>query len=215
VSHLVGVENTMPDRPSPAEEPVMPSEESETLIGRIMDHEATAQEFDRFERLAGLAAPLWRTLALRQLDMGLLGDRVRQETDAAARVEVAPVAPRRKLAVTLSGWAAVLLLASWWAIVAGTGDGAAERRPPRIDPVAGSVTQQPLDPDEHLRQYLAADFVTGEYDPVILETERLENGRYRVHFMRRIEVYTDIEAPPDAVMNAPARLRIEPSDQRR
>ena len=193
----------------------MGPEESETLIGRIMDHEATPQELDRFERLAGPAAPLWRTLALRQLDMGLLGDRVRQETDAALRVEVAPDAPRRNLAVTLSGWAAVLLLASWWAIIAGTGDWAAERRPPRIDPVAGSAIQAPLDPDEHLRRYLAADFVRGELDPIVLETELLANGRHRVYFMRRIEVYADIDAPPDAVLDDPARLRIPPADQRR
>ena len=193
----------------------MPPEESETLIGRIMDHEATSQELDRFERLAGDAAPLWRALALRQLDMGLLGDRVREETDAAVRVEVAPAAPRRNLAVTLSGWAAVLLLASWWAIIAGTGDGVAGRRSPRLDTVEGSATQAPLDPDEHLWQYLAADFVRGEYDPVILETEPLANGRYRVYFMRRIEVYADIDAPPDAVVDDPARLRILPADQRR
>ena len=193
----------------------MGPEESETLIGRIMDHEATAREFERFERLAGPAAPLWRTLALRQLDMGLLGDRVRQETEAALRVEVAPVAGRRNLAVTLSGWAAVLLLASWWAIIAGTGDRAAGRRPSRIDPVAGSSIRAPLEPDEHLRRYLAADFVRGELDPIVLETELLANGRHRVYFLRRIEVYADIDAPPDAVLDDPAQLRIPPADQRR
>ena len=192
----------------------MGPEEPQMLIGRIMDHEATSEELDRFEQLAGDEAPLWRTLALRQLDMGLLGDRVREETDAAMRVEVAPVAGRRNLAVTLSGWAAVLFLATCWAIIAGTGDGVAGRRPPRLDPVAGSTIQAPLTPDEHLRQYLAADFVTGELDPIVTETEPLANGRHRVYFMRRIEVYTDIDAPPDAVFDDPARLRIPPADQR-
>lgn len=190
----------------------MPPEESETLIGRIMDHEASSQEFDRFERLAGDAAPLWRTLALRQLDMGLLGDRVRQETDAAVRVEVAPAAGRRNLAVTLSGWAAVLLLASWWAIIAGTGDGVAGRRAPPLETVASPAIQAPLTPDEHLRRYLAADFVTGELDPIVTETELLANGRYRVYFMRRIEAYTDIDAPPETVFDDPALLKIDPAD---
>ena len=190
----------------------MGPEEPQTLIGRIMDHEATSEELDRFEQLAGDEAPLWRTLALRQLDMGLLGDRVREETDAAMRVEVAPVAGRRNLAVTLSGWAAVLLVATWWAIIAGTGDGVARRRPPRLDPVA--AIQAPLTPDEHLRQYLAADFVIGELDPIVTETEPLANGQHRVYFMRRIEVYADRDAPPDAVFDDPARLRIPPADQR-
>ena len=192
----------------------MPPEESETLIGRIMDHEATSQELDRFERLAGDAAPLWRTLALRQLDMGLLGDRVREETDAAVRVEVPPAAGRRNLAVTLSGWAAVLLLASWWAIIAGTGDGLAGGRAPRLETAAGQAIQTPLTPDEHLRQYLAADFVIGELDPIVTETEPLANGRHRVYFMRRIDVYTDIDAPPATVLDDPAWLRIDPADQR-
>ncbi len=205
----------MSHRTSPVEEPTRPPEDPQTLIGRIMDHEATSEELDRFEQLAGDAAPLWRALALRQLDMGLLGDRVRQVTEAAVRVEVAPVVGRRNLAVTLSGWAAVLLLASWWAIIAGMGDGVARRRPLQPDPVAGSATQAPLTPDEHLRHYLAADFVIGELDPVVTETEPLANGRHRVYFMRRIAVYVDIDTPPDAVFDDPGRLRILPADQRR
>ena len=54
----------------------------------------------------------------------------------------------------------------------------------------------------------------GELDPIVTETEPLANGRHRVYFMRRIDVYTDIDAPPATVLDDPAWLRIDPADQR-
>ena len=53
----------------------MPPQE-EILIGRIVDHEATPQELERFEHMADDRPPLWRTLARQQISTGLLADRV-------------------------------------------------------------------------------------------------------------------------------------------
>lgn len=191
----------------------MPPEESETLIGRIIDHEATPQELARFERIAGDHAALWRRLALDQLDMGLLAGRVREETARAERVDVTPPAGGRHLVLTLSAWAAVLLLAAWWAIVAGAGDRAVRPPAPRLDPAAGVAAAPELSPDQHLQAYLGANFVVGEYDKVVRRTEPLENGMHRVWFIRRIEEYLDIPTPLEAAIKD-GKLTVDPADLR-
>lgn len=191
----------------------MPPEESETLIGRIVDHEATPQELQRFEQLAGDGAPLWRRLALDQLDMGLLAGRVREETARADRVDAVPPAGGRPIALTLSGWAAAVLLAASWVIVAGMGDRTARTPALRLDPAAGAAAAPELTPKEHLQAYLGSDFVVGELDPVVMETEPLDNGMHRVWFMRRIKEFVDIKTPPDATTKD-GKLKVNPADLR-
>ena len=186
----------------------MPPEESETLIGRLMDHEATPQDLQRFEQLAGDESPLWRKLALDQLDMGLLAGRVRQETAVAERVDAVGPSGGRHLAIIFSGWAAVLVLGAWWAI-AGLGDRTAGLPMPRLDPTATPERQTDLSPDEHLTAYLAAEFVGGELDPVLLETELIEPGRHRIWFVRRIEEFVDIDTPLEAVIDG-SKFKVKP-----
>ena len=53
-----------------------PATETDRLITRLIDREASGTERDRFERLAEGDASLWRDLAVRQFEMGLLADRV-------------------------------------------------------------------------------------------------------------------------------------------
>ncbi len=203
----------MPHQTPPADEQLVPPQE-EILIGRIVDHEATPQELEHFEQMADDRLPLWRTLARQQMAMGLLAERVLDETAAAEAVEVGPGAGRGRFVVALSGWAAVLVLGVWWAVVAATQDAPVGRRPPQLDRVVGASPASPTRPDEHLQKYLAAPFVLGEHDPIVLETEPLAPGRYRVYFMRRIEEYVDIDTPPDAVVDQGGRLKIDPADLR-
>jgi len=191
----------------------MPPEESETLIGRIMDHEATEDDRRRFELLAGGDPDLWRRLALGQVDMGLLAGRVREATATADRVEVTPPGSRRNLALVFSGWAAVLVLVAWWAFVAGMGDRTQRHPTPRLDPAAAPLPRQILSPQDHLREYLASEFVVGEFDLIVLDTESLETGRHRVWFMRRIEEYIDIDTPLEAAIEG-GRLKVNPADIR-
>ena len=196
----------MPQETPPADEQL---DQEEILIGRIVDHEATPQELERFEHMADERLPLWRTLARQQISMGLLADRVLDETAAAEAVEVAR-GPSRGWSITaLSGWAAVLVLGVWWAVVAPTRD--TPRHPPQLDRVVGTPSQSPTRPDDHLREYLAAPFVIGVHDPIVLETEPLESGRHRVYFMRRIEEYVDINTPPDAVIDQKGQFKIDPA----
>ncbi len=203
----------MPHQTPPADAQLVPPQE-EILIGRIVDHEATPQELERFEQMADDRSPLWRTLARQQIAMGLLADRVLDETAAGEAVEAVRRAGRGRLVLGLSGWAAVLVLGVWWAVVAGTQDATLSRRPPQLDRVVGASPASPTRPDEHLQKYLAAPFVIGVHDPIVLETEPLGAGRHRVYFMRRIEEYVDIDTPPDAVVDQGGRLKIDPADLR-
>ena len=192
----------------------MGPEESETLIGRIMDHEATGDDRRRFEQIADSDPDLWRRLALDQVDMGLLAGRVREATESAERVNVTPAGGRRNMALVFSGWAAVLVLGACWVFVAGMADQTQGQRVPRLDPAAGLVPQQILDAQDHLSLYLASEFVVGELDPIVREVEPLENGRHRVWFVRRIEEFVDIDTPPDAVIDPPGEFTVDPADLR-
>jgi len=195
----------------PDEETAMAPDESETLIGRIMDHEATGNDRRRFEQLADVDPDLWRRLAIDQIDMGLLAGRVREATAPADRVDVPPARGRRNLALVFSGWAAVLVLAGCWAFVAGMSD---QMQRHRLDPAAASAPQQILDPQDHLRLYLASEFVVGELDPILMETEPLEQGRHRIWFIRRIEEFVDIDTPLDAVIDPRGKFKGNPADLR-
>ncbi len=190
------------------------TDDTEVLIGRLVDGEATPQDHQDFDRLAAGETGLWRTLALRQLEMTMLSERVLARTGAADRIEVAP-GPRRRLnlPLMLSGWAAVLVLGAWWAVSVGRGDGASS--PARLEPVGSAAVEGGrLTPDEHLQQYLQAAFVLGELDPVLLDRETLEDGRHRLRILRRIEEYIDISSPPEALVDDRGRLAIDPGELR-
>ncbi len=190
-------------------------DETETLIGRLIDGEATPQDQEAFEQMADRETMLWRTMALRQLDMTMLSERVRDRTDVAERIEVTPN-PRRRLNVPLmlSGWAAVLMLGLWWAVAAGPGEGGGRAL---LEPVVAPdlARERELTPDEHLDRYLQADFVLGELDPHLLDQEPLGGGRHRLRIMRRIEEFIEISTPPEAIIDddtgklkrSPAELR--------
>ncbi len=174
----------------------------ERLIGRIIDGEATCKEREHFEQEAAADELLWKTMALRQLDMTVLSDEVAAKTRAAQRVDVLP-APRRRsrldVPIALSGWAAVLVLAATWAVVATvipqtTPESAAGLVP--ADAPAVSPVSAPLTGREHYESYLRSEHVLGELDPILLETEKLDDGRLRLRIVRRIEEYEIIDEPP-------------------
>ena len=73
-----------------------PGIEADTLIGRIVDREATSGDCDAFERMASVDPILWRALALRHLDMAMLSDRVGEHTELTqyARENRVPAAAR-------------------------------------------------------------------------------------------------------------------------
>jgi hypothetical protein len=195
-----------------------PEVESDTLIGRIIDQEATSGDCETFERMASVEPILWRSLALRHLDMAMLSDRVGEHTDAAERVDIRSPWLRRpavNLLVTLSGWAAVLVVGVWWAaVVAGRGESGTMSAP--VQSVAEPpIAVERLTAHEHYDKYLEADFVLGELDPILLETEPLPDGRYRLRFIRRIEEYVVIDAPATGGVDDEIGPSIDPAELRR
>lgn len=174
---------------------IPPPTEVETLVGRLQDREATMQERHRFEGLAERVPELWRTLAERLLDMDLLAGGVEEQVSAADRIEIS-LAPARQryagLAVTLSGWAALLLLGIVWVVAAARGP-AGERDARRVE---GPDTPAPLTAQEHLREYLHSPHVLGEMAPTLLDVEQLPDGSERRRILRHIEEYEYSGGPP-------------------
>ena len=189
-----------------------PPLEAETLIGRLVDREATGEDRLRFERLAEGERDLWKNLALRQLDMAMLSDGVCAVTAAADRVDFGTAAPPRWHAgLALSGWAAAILLGLWWA--AGGGPRAAPG--PGAQPAAQPAPAVTMSPREHLRQYLASGFVVGEDDPILLEQQDLGDGRHQIWFVRRIEETAIIDQPLDGLIGDSGKFLKDPADLRR
>ena len=197
----------MPDE-RPHHTPHDTVESTDTLIGRIIDREASAQELESFEQLATGPGGLWRTLALRHLDMAVLSDRVLERTDVVDRVEAVPRARRLSLPLMMSGWAAVIVLGLWWAVLS-------VPQGPDTRPTVGPVLEPPavvleMTPEDHLAEYLRAPYVLGELDPILLETEPLPEGRHRLRIIRRIEEHIEIGTPPDALIGDNGRLTLPP-----
>jgi hypothetical protein len=184
--------------------------DADVLIGRLLDREASDDERRTFERLADGEGRLWKTLALRQLDMSDLTAGVEAVTLPAERVEAPAAAPRRwHAAFSLSGWAAALLLGAFWAAAPRQAPG------PRVDPAVKPPPAEVNSPDEHLRRYLGSDFVIGEHDPILLEQEDLGDGRHKVWFIRRIEESAIIDRPVDEVVTEAGAFLVDPAKLRK
>jgi hypothetical protein len=186
--------------------------ETDTIIGRIIDGEASRDDLKRFESMARDDSGLWQRLALRQIDMSALKEQVLETTAVAEGVDARPRAAwhRTNFAVALSGWAAVLLLlAAWWVV-----SGPARQGVASTWGVDDSAVAE-LTADEHLQKYMEADFVVGEHDLVMLDQEKIEGGLHRVRFIRRIEEYVDIAASPRTIVDARGRLTKDPARLRR
>ncbi len=188
--------------------------EADILIGRLLDREATGDDRLRFERLAGSESDLWKTLALRQLDMADLSDRVCAATEPAERVDVIAAAPRRWHPVfSLSGWAAALLLGMWWIVAPG------ESPRPQVRTAASlavdAATMEPLTPQELLRRYMASPFVIGPFSSILLEQQDLPDGRHQIWFVRRFEETAIIDRPVDEVVDTKGNFLVDPADLRR
>lgn len=191
---------TETDNPNPTNDQTpTPASEADILIGRLVDGEADEQDRADFEQLADSEPRLWRDVALRQQDMFALTDEIDRELAAAVAMELPDYAAQNRglrWAVAITGWAAVLVVVIIWSFMAGqqgiTAPATGARpvvHPPAISGADG------LTADEHLALYLQGQFVMGELDPILLETEELPDGWTAYSYLRRIEEYVIL--PPD------------------
>ncbi|MCH8824904.1 MAG: hypothetical protein IH984_15515 [Planctomycetes bacterium] len=161
--------------------------EAEILISRIVDHQANEQDQLRFEQLAVVDPSLWRTLAQQQQEMAALSDTVIEQLVAADRIEL----PTTKSSITplkpfaFIGWAAAILIAAVWILL----------------PAKESSQLIPtLTSDQHLDEYRKADFLKQEFDPIMLDWERINDDWIRIYYMRRFEESVLVNRPLEEII---------------
>ncbi len=168
-----------------------PVSESEILIGRIVDGEASPQDHIDFEKQAQAEPSLWRQLALRQQEMAALSEQIERALSPAVATELPAVtvsSRTRSWVVAFAGWAAVIILLVAWSIQARW----LEISSPPIKRAVQSISQDQSatrdpDYDSFLKRYLQAPYVLGELDPHILDVEELSDQRLAIRFLRRME----------------------------
>lgn len=156
--------------------------EADVLLSRIVDHQATDQDRHRFEQLAVDDPTLWRTLAQQQQEMAALSDTVIEQLVAADGIEL----PTTKSSITplkpfaFIGWAAAILIAAVWILL----------------PAKESSQLNPaLTSDQHLDEYRKADFLKQEFDPIMMDWERVNDDWIRIYYMRRFEESVLVNRP--------------------
>jgi len=162
--------------------------ESELLINRIIDGEASSADQARFEQIADTEPAYWKTLALRQRDMATLTHAVDGRTQRAMHVGVqtdrSVERPRRLpyvgWALTATGWAAVLVLAALWGVTVLHN----QDQQHQLQPV---LSHQPdMSPQQHLDAYLRAPNVLWQALPERPVAEQMSDGRWAMRFKRQI-----------------------------
>jgi hypothetical protein len=188
-----------------------PEHEADVLISRLIDDEATETDRERFDHLAAAEPTLWRQLALRQQDTRTLEVAVRDATERAVETKLPRhwLAPRRlSWTLSMSGWAAMLIVALTWIVIATGGrplDGGhgLERAAAGLGPG--------LTPEDHLKRYLAAPYVLGDMQPVVIEVDEMSDGRIAVHFVRRIEEVAFLDPSVELPVDSDGSLTSDPA----
>ena len=176
--------------------------EAEILLTRLVDQQATEQDQLRFEQLAEDDPTLWRTLAEQQQEMAALSDTVIEQLVAADRVEL----PSRRASITpikpfaFIGWAAAIIIAAVWIVI------------PAKEPIGPTTVD--LTAGQHREEYERAEFVNSDFDPVLLDTEVMEDGRIKLYYMRRHEEWVITNRPKDEILNGD-KFKISPEELRK
>lgn len=216
----------------PDEHDVLP-DDLDLLITRLIDGDATDEDWDQFRaRAAGDIEP-WRRLAEDQQVCVALREGFDAVAARALAVELPgatagsgagsnPPAetqmPGRAAPATASiswgryvGWAAAVLIGLSWA---GTSwrYGAGQTGPRA--PGDSSDTIRGVDYDQHLAQYLQAPYVLRELDPVLLSSRRTENG-LEVTFLRQIAERRYVKGFYEPAWDEQSNPVLRPSDEPR
>lgn len=163
---------------------------AELLISRVVDAEATEQDWERFRSLAEQDPTLWREMAEYQRDHAELASLVSGAMGVAEGVE-APIGAhmeqglgdRLRLVGTWGGWAAAAAVAIAWSI--GGPMGRQQDSPPRIE--AGLIRSPSQLFENYLEQGQKTGQVVGELpDKILLETRPAAGGGYEVYYLRQV-----------------------------
>jgi hypothetical protein len=180
----------MNDTPTHPETDETASEQTrvDLLISRIVDQEASDEDWTLFRAAAATDGRLWRTLAETQAAQRRLDEAMEPLLDVAHEVPLPDVSPAAPVVIrwpSWAGWAAAALLAIAWFMTGprpdvpdasnGTGPMTAGTFMNPI-PIPGDGMITTTTPQEMLTGYLQSEHVVGQGDPYVLETVETEEG---------------------------------------
>ncbi len=171
----------------------------DVLIGRVVDHEASAGDWAELERLAHVDAGVWERLACAQRAHARLSAAVEDHVAVAELVEAEAVRPRRDIAGAIGrigGWAVAASLAVAWGMMATMGGAPPSTTPgpvsvgtPKVDGGRGAFEVDYPSADEAEDQWLSAKQREGslvsEFPGELLEVQATGDGEYRILVMRK------------------------------
>jgi anti-sigma factor RsiW len=186
----------------------MNQDQTDRIITRIIDGEATAGERSTFAADADGNPSMWKSLALAQEQAAVLARTLDDATSTACAVALP--APRRvqfgAWPMAVSGWAAAVLIAAIWILLPGVQRGTHDGQLAVLhDEPAATLAADPL-----LRAYLNAQYVLGEQEPLMLEIEELRDGRIALRMLRRIEEVAFLQPGDELPVDEDGRLLLDP-----
>lgn len=204
-----------------------PRLEREVLIGRVIDGEASPEDWDALRALAASDPTLWNDLRWTQRQHELLASAVGERARVADHVDLdraladpSPMVRRIELAGRYGGWLAAACLVLLWSLGINplASDGAGQSAG------LGPVVAADPGPDQALRSYLDAGRRAGRVidevpQRVVVEARPIDGGqRVEVLYIRQIlerevvdQVYGLTQDETGAEQTIPVRL-VPPSD---
>lgn len=169
------------------------------LIGRLVDEEATAAEWNEFTLLSAADPSMWRELAELQRTQKLLSHGLELQIGAADRVEMPCIGHAAAEHIRRQGWRSHPALWAGWAVAAivtvcwSLGlNGLVSSTRQNSGGNNASILPTASTPDEMLSTYLEegrkAGVVVGEVPrKLLIESRPLEEGQgYQVYYIRQI-----------------------------
>lgn len=170
----------------------MTVDREDILIGRVIDDEASPQDWAELEQLAETDPTVWRRLSLAKREQSALCAGVADALAVADEVELPHHAMHAQHAFNVrwrawSGWAAAAAIALIWATVQGVLPSSLNNsngQTAGVDPASWT-------PDQAFNQYLTTGIeqgrVLGELPTVMVESRPAEDGQsFEIMVMRRV-----------------------------
>lgn len=171
-----------------------PALDRDVLISRIIDGEASPEDWAAFKALASREASVWRDLAECQQDHADLSTAVAEASAIADSIDL-PVEEARsvrlgqrlRMAVGWGGWVAAAAVALAFSTGTGTG-GSGEGSAASLIPTGAIPVSTPEQAyDAYLRLGRAQDRVVEEVPArILIETRPLQSGGFQVRYIRQI-----------------------------
>lgn len=197
----------------------MTIDREDILVGRVVDGEASAEDWTELEHMGELDPSLWWRLARTQRDQATLGAGLHDAIAIAEAVELSSGAMRATHSFHLrwsswSGWAAAAAIALVWANTRGFFPA------PGMSSNTAGLAPANLSTDEAFNQYLTNGMrqgrVLGELPTVMIDSQPSEDGtRQDITVLRRIIEVQRVHAAFRVGMDEFGRVMLVPAQPER